>query len=75
MRILQMNHLGHIHIWHVPDDCTSRPCSISKYNFHLDTKEADEYLQCDYDIADCLDSLTPDDRDDLNNGWDIRLAD
>ena len=69
MYTLQMNRIGHIHIWHSSDN--SVPKRISKYNYTLSGRESDIYLQCDTDILSLLDSLSEDHKWLLDHGWPI----
>ena len=69
--VVQQNRIGHLHIWH---NASSEPVRISKYNYHLDGRESDEYLQVDYDIVDFMAMLSADDRDSLDNGYHVTLT-
>lgn len=65
---IQMNAMGHLHIW----AGNVEPKQTSKYNYTVNGNDSDLYFQADYDVQAILDYLTPEDREDVDNGWTIR---
>lgn len=64
---IQMNKMGSLHVW----QGAGKPVQIAKYNWEMDGREADIYVQHDGSIADVLEHLTPEERRDVEAGWDV----
>lgn len=64
---LVMNSMGHLHIW----KGSKNPIQVAKYNWTVDGKESDLYIQNDTDIETMLDYLSPDERERLESGWSV----
>ena len=63
---IQQNRIGHLRIYPVSQKVANRISKSNSYN-----GSSDVYLQSEYDINACLDSLKPSQRSDIENGYTI----
>jgi len=61
------NSMGHLHIW----KGKHKPLQVSKYNFTVDGKESDLYVQNQSDVGAILDNLTPEEKEQIENGYPV----
>lgn len=65
---LVMNKMGHIHMWKGKVEIVH----VSKCNFETrNGTPADVYIQNEYDVNEILNSLTPDEKEGVTNGYQI----
>lgn len=64
---IQMDKMRSLHIW----PGTVKPIQIAKYRWAADGREAEVYIQEDTDVEDILSHLTPEERRDVEAGWDV----
>ena len=68
---LVMDKMGHLHLW----NGNVKPVRVSKYKYETDTgKESDVYIQDSYDIQAVMESLSSEEKDDLDNGYIVHTT-
>lgn len=65
---LQMNAMGHIHIWSKKVEVEK----IAKYNYTANGSESAVYLQADYDITALQESIPADIWSELDKGYTVQ---
>lgn len=64
---LQMNSMGHLHMW----QGEVKPVQTGKYNFAVNGKEADVYMQNQNDVDSVLNYLSSEEKEELHNGYPV----
>jgi hypothetical protein len=63
---IQMNKMGSLHVW----QGAVKPVQIAKYRWAVGDNEGDVYIQNDSEVEEVLSHLTPEERRDVEAGWD-----
>ena len=61
------NSMGHLLIW----KGKHKPLQVSKYNFTVDGKESDLYIQNQADVESLLENLPPEEKEGVENGYTV----